>query len=160
MDTHYRFRDLQATSSTIQRHLMDEILCRHAGEGPFATKELVELAEALHESLGGLRNPGDVGGAYKGVLNELVNGGRLERPVKGRYRIPEDGNELTSTERKSLKFRLFWTQNADCAQCGERMRAGASVHLDRIEPGARGGRYTERNCQLLCADCNLSKGSR
>ena len=131
-----------------------------SGEGSMSKADLVELAEALHESRGGLRIDRDVGGAYKSILSELVGSGRLLRPVKGRYRIPVEANELTSSQKKQLKYQLFWHQNANCARCGERMRAGASVHLDRIKPGAEGGRYTEQNCELLCADCNLSKGSR
>lgn len=160
MASDYEFHGLRATSSTVQRHLMDEVLCRHAGEGPIAKADLVELAERLHESLGGLRIERDVGDVYKSVLNELVSSGRLVRPVKGHYRIPAEPNQLTASQKTNLRYRLFWQQNADCARCGERMRAGASVHLDRITPGSRGGRYTEQNCQLLCADCNLSKGAR
>lgn len=50
-----------------------------------------------------------------------------------------------------------WRRDAGrCARCGSRVR----LEFDHIVPISRGGSNTARNIELLCQDCNRSKGSR
>ena len=53
--------------------------------------------------------------------------------------------------------RLFvWQRDGgQCVKCGSRER----LEFDHIIPLAAGGSNTERNIQLLCEECNRSKGS-
>ena len=34
------------------------------------------------------------------------------------------------------------------------------MHADHIMPWSKGGHTVPANCQMLCRDCNLSKGAK
>lgn len=52
---------------------------------------------------------------------------------------------------------VVWRRDGGrCVQCG----AESNLHFDHIIPVARGGATTIENLQILCAQCNLSKGAR
>lgn len=53
---------------------------------------------------------------------------------------------------------LFTKQGGVCNGCGARL--SDAVHLDHIHPISRGGVNEDYNVQLLCANCNLSKGNK
>ncbi|MGI4939613.1 MAG: HNH endonuclease [Janthinobacterium lividum] len=52
---------------------------------------------------------------------------------------------------------LYSEQGGCCAGCFKPM--GEDVHVDHVEPLARGGRDVFENLQLLHSDCNLAKGA-
>lgn len=54
--------------------------------------------------------------------------------------------------------RIGSKQRWRCAICRADIRRG--YHVDHIVPLARGGAHAERNIQLLCAHCNLTKAAR
>ena len=54
--------------------------------------------------------------------------------------------------------RLFDRQRGQCALCGVSIYAG--FHVDHRMPICRGGSNNPDNLQLLCARCNLRKGSK
>ncbi|MGI8801422.1 MAG: HNH endonuclease [Solirubrobacteraceae bacterium] len=52
--------------------------------------------------------------------------------------------------------RAVWERcGGRCAECG----SGSVLEFDHVIPLAMGGSDGERNLQLLCADCNRSKGA-
>ena len=60
-------------------------------------------------------------------------------------------------ERISEAVRLFvWQRDQGrCVQCG----SSEKLEFDHVIPIAKGGGNTERNIQLLCEQCNRSKGA-
>ncbi len=74
---------------------------------------------------------------------------------------------LTNDERK-LSIRAFDRRDAQaaferqshkCAICGDEF-AFEQMQADHIIPWSKGGRTIPENCQMLCRDCNLRKGSQ
>lgn len=74
---------------------------------------------------------------------------------------------LTGDERK-LSIRAFDRRDAlaayerqghKCAICGEEF-GFEEMHADHITAWSKGGHTTPENCQMLCRDCNLRKGSQ
>ncbi len=49
---------------------------------------------------------------------------------------------------------------AQLGRCNACLGELVTVHLDHIEPLCRGGSNSDDNAQLLCAPCNLKKGSK
>ncbi len=47
-----------------------------------------------------------------------------------------------------------------CALCGKLLFSKAECHFDHVLAYAKGGRSTPGNCQILCAECNLSKSDK
>ena len=74
----------------------------------------------------------------------------LKRGVSGqedsfrRDRIPEQ-----------VRHEVWRRDEGKCARCGSR----SSLEFDHIVPVAMGGSNTARNIELLCQDCNRSKGA-
>lgn len=59
----------------------------------------------------------------------------------------------------SYKAVLWWEQEGRCNGCRDYKRF-EDLEMDRIDPGAHGGRYAAGNVQLLCGPCNKIKGDR
>lgn len=59
---------------------------------------------------------------------------------------------------RGIRKALFAAQDGRCVYC--RCVLPSSAHLDHIVPLAKGGSHTDENVQLLCPDCNLSKGAK
>ena len=57
------------------------------------------------------------------------------------------------------KLQLYWNQEGMCPGCDGRIRLD-NMEMDRLVPGAAGGKYTVGNVQLLCSSCNRIKGDR
>lgn len=58
----------------------------------------------------------------------------------------------------NVEHRLWVIQRGKCAVCKCDLKRSGH-HVDHIEPIAAGGRHENRNLQLLCPACNLSKGA-
>lgn len=59
---------------------------------------------------------------------------------------------------RGIRKRLFLDQKGLCVYC--RTDLGESPHLDHTVPLAKGGAHSDDNVQLLCQQCNLSKGAK
>jgi hypothetical protein len=58
-----------------------------------------------------------------------------------------------------IRRRVYLRDARRCQSCGRSDRE-VELHIDHIYPWSRGGPSIEENLQLLCRDCNLSKGNR
>lgn len=74
---------------------------------------------------------------------------------------------LTGSER-CLSIRAFDKRDARtayerqqgiCPYCNQHFEF-SEMHADHIKPWNKGGTTTANNCQMLCRDCNLSKGGQ
>lgn len=61
--------------------------------------------------------------------------------------------------RKSLIDELFPKQRGRCAYCREPVKKD-EIHIDHIQPKAKGGSNARRNLQICCPDCNIRKRDR
>lgn len=63
-----------------------------------------------------------------------------------------------------LEKALFYRENGRCAICTTSLTGVidpyAKIHIDHIIPISRGGTSDPTNLQILCHNCNLSKGNR
>ena len=57
------------------------------------------------------------------------------------------------------KLHLYWEQEGKCKAC-QRTIWFDHMEMDRLMPGAEGGRYVVGNVQLFCPSCNKIKGER
>lgn len=92
------------------------------------------------------------------------------RRSKEHYEKNKDKYYLRSATRRAMKSgsrgtlsagirkRLFLDQKGLCVYC--RIELGDSPHLDHKVPLVKGGTHTDDNVQLLCQQCNLSKGAK
>ena len=60
---------------------------------------------------------------------------------------------------RAVEQRLFAMQLGKCAVCGIRLKK-TGHHVDHVTPISKGGRHENKNLQLLCPSCNLSKGAK
>ena len=69
-----------------------------------------------------------------------------------------DATQKAKRERIADNVRLFTWQRDEgkCVKCGNKEK----LEFDHIIPVAEGGSSTERNIQLLCENCNRSKGKK
>ena len=73
-----------------------------------------------------------------------VDEGRAEKPRGRREHIPGE-----------VRRAVFERDGGQCLRCG----SGFDLQYDHIIPVALGGATTAQNLQLLCGDCNRSKGA-
>lgn len=68
--------------------------------------------------------------------------------------------DLSKPRRESIppRVRMYvWQRDQGrCVECGSK----ENLHYDHIIPWSKGGSNTERNIQLLCESCNLSKSDK
>jgi 5-methylcytosine-specific restriction endonuclease McrA len=60
---------------------------------------------------------------------------------------------------KSVRFEVLKRDNHTCRYCGARP-PHAELHVDHVEPVARGGRNDLENLATACSSCNAGKGAR
>ena len=56
-------------------------------------------------------------------------------------------------------LRIFKMQKGKCAACYEKIK-DKRYHVDHIHPLALGGTNWPKNLQILCPECNMSKGAK
>lgn len=71
----------------------------------------------------------------------------IQSPPRSRY-IPQH-----------IKDQVFWRDQNRCRKCGA-LGTQVPLHLDHIIPFSQGGPNIPENLQLLCANCNLLKGTK
>lgn len=71
--------------------------------------------------------------------------------------VPLFGPEARRNISPALRQAVFERDGRVCRTCGS---TDGPFHLDHIFPFSKGGPTDERNLQVLCASCNLSKGAR
>ena len=85
--------------------------------------------------------------------------------IKGKQNLPARTDLPKRTDNAILKPRLYKIQNGKCAApCGENGEGRAlpidAMDFDHIIAQSRGGQNTDDNLQLLCRNCNTTKGDR
>jgi len=106
----------------------------------------------------------DVSGAFSDEEKKLLI---LEFIDKERRKFERLKNKFTDGENKKLEYERkripeavrinVWRRDqGKCARCGSR----ENLEYDHIVPVSKGGSNTERNIELLCQNCNRSKGNR
>jgi 5-methylcytosine-specific restriction endonuclease McrA len=76
-------------------------------------------------------------------------------PIQARAPAVDNRQSLREPVPEWLASRIFHRDNGRCRKCGSTQQ----LQIDHIIPVSRGGATTEENLQLLCRDCNLSKGA-
>lgn len=73
------------------------------------------------------------------------------------------GNTYDRAARKRYLLRVYASNRGSdtcrCYRCGKLLDF-ADLTVDRIVPGARGGRYVRSNIRPACAGCNSETGGR
>ena len=94
------------------------------------------------------------------------------RAGQGWRRTPPPGTGVPAGETRqrqqiprAVKAAVWLRDGGRCRHCGitdaeATARTGVHLHYDHIVPFSRNGADTENNIQLLCEECNLSKGNR
>lgn len=67
-----------------------------------------------------------------------------------------------SREWKEVRYQALRHYGGSCLLCGAKASDGAKLHVDHIKPRSRYPHLALSlgNIQVLCADCNIGKGSR
>ncbi len=88
------------------------------------------------------------------VLRHDKRFARLRREIEAFENL--DRADVARRERIPDAVRLFvWQRDqGKCVKCG----SSAKLEFDHVIPIAKGGSNTDRNIQLLCEQCNRSKG--
>lgn len=81
---------------------------------------------------------------------------------KGVYEYVLTGDESCLNIRQfdeRTRREKYEQQGGKCVYCGDQFEF-ADMHGDHIVPWIKGGKTVPDNCQMLCRDCNLKKGSK
>jgi hypothetical protein len=80
-------------------------------------------------------------------------------PPRSRQLIGRPRRSVTRTKRKSKREKVWERDKGICQLCAQAVPL-KRMTLDRVIPGAKGGKYTEENCQTACGPCNNRKGDK
>jgi len=59
-----------------------------------------------------------------------------------------------------LRYQILQRDGFRCQVCGRTQADGTVLHIDHIMPVSKGGKTEPSNLRVLCAECNLGKGSK
>lgn len=94
-------------------------------------------------------------------IQELIDNDEVTSQ-RGIYEYLLTGNEKTLSLRQfddKVKQRVFDRQKGVCQVCKKTFQIH-EMHADHLLPWHKGGKTEEKNCVMLCAACNMSKGGR
>lgn len=120
-------------------------------DGPWAYRDtLVSVKDGNHLSLDEV-----LIGIKHAVLRHDKAFERMRREVEAFENM--EPADIARREQIPQSVRLFvWQRDqGKCVRCG----SAEKLEFDHIIPVVKGGSSTERNIQLLCEQCNRSKGS-
>lgn len=83
----------------------------------------------------------------RGTTNGNARGNSRDRAVRRRWLV----------KTFAADWKLHGVPTCRCYRCGE-LLTEATVTVDRIVPGCRGGRYVRGNIRPACAHCNSETG--
>ncbi len=81
---------------------------------------------------------------------------RVRRKAEQLLIIFEEARARSRKVPAPLRTQVLERDNNSCQYCG----ASEDLHIDHIQPHSRGGLTTLDNLQVLCATCNIRKGTR
>ena len=100
------------------------------------------------------------------ILKDKEKNKKKDEMIKKQKKIDKEYKEylkeqekiLTGKQKEEFRKELAKKQNNTCKIC--KTKLFDNFHLDRIIPGKEGGKYIKDNLQILCANCNLTKGNK
>ena len=92
------------------------------------------------------------------VMEEFDKERRYWEGLRRKFDSPEDQESARTRPRipESVRIQVWRRDGGKCARCGSREK----LEYDHIVPISRGGSNTARNIELLCEQCNRSKGAK
>lgn len=98
-------------------------------------------------------------GGWRNALREFVNWAN-DQKVSMEPRDQADLNSRKTPRNVNwrLRAKVLMRDSAKCRLCGATPADGAKLHVDHIQPWAKGGETTIDNLQILCEVCNIGKG--
>ena len=88
---------------------------------------------------------------YSERLSELLQNRKTRQ-----YQIRVERAKMTD----SLRYDIMKRDNFRCQLCGSTAADGVKLHVDHIQPVAKGGKTTPGNLRTLCDRCNMGKSDK
>ena len=118
--------------------------------GLYAGSIINKSASKINDEIIRLINDDEVTASMKGIYQYIITG-------DGRYLQIRQFDEKTARS-------IYERQKHHCPDClkegNKREYAFKEMHADHIQPWSKGGKTEEKNCQMLCAKHNETKGNR
>lgn len=97
--------------------------------------------------------------ARRGTTNTNVRGNSRDRAARRAYllRVYAADVQMGSVRVHDHQHLTEYEPTCRCYRCG-RLLTDATVTVDRIIPGCRGGKYVRSNIRPACAACNSETG--
>lgn len=94
--------------------------------------------------------------------NRDFDSGSLFEHINQQKPIEKGRTFYNSPEWRRLRYKAFKLYGNQCSCCGRSAKDGLKMHVDHIKPRSK---YPDlaldiSNLQILCEDCNISKGNR
>ena len=80
----------------------------------------------------------------------------ITSPVVPNKELADSDKPIRKSIPKAVQRAVWRRDRGKCVECG----SNENLEYDHIIPHSKGGGNTERNIQLLCEECNRSKGAK
>ena len=132
------------------------------------------IMQGVYDKLVNGREYTQTKGEYAGLarFEEALKGDTIEitaiaenewyEAMSGTWDYVLDGDERHLNIRAfdgNTRLEVYEKQHGLCAACRKHFELD-EMHADHIKPWSKGGHTVPDNCQMLCRDCNLSKGAK
>ena len=116
-----------------------------------SNSNIIQINPDIKESLKEMIGEENISGFIEYLIYDYLDGQDLQEVIKRRRHNIAKDSRYAILERAGFK----------CQACGARPEKDNNVALqiDHIIPFSMGGSCTEDNYQVLCWDCNISKGN-
>ena len=113
--------------------------------------DIIKINPDIKESLKEMIGEENISGFIEYLIYDYLDGQDLQEVIKRRRRNVTKDSRYAVLERAGFK----------CQACGARPEKENNVvlQIDHIIPFSMGGSCAEDNYQVLCWDCNISKGN-